>query len=31
MDMLGIFHGDQTSRCVDPHQNESGVGTVKLV
>ena len=32
MDKLGIFHADQTSMCLDPHQDfKHEVGTVKLV
>ena len=32
MDKLGIFHANQTSICLDPHQNfKREVGTVKLV
>ena len=32
MDKLGIFHANQTSMCLDPHQNfKSEVGTMKLV
>ena len=32
MDKLGIFHANQTSLCLDPHQDlKHEVGTVKLV
>ena len=32
MDMLVIFQANQTSMCLDPHQNfKREVGTVKLV
>ena len=32
MDKLGIFHANQTSMCLDTHQNfKREVGTVKLV
>ena len=32
MDKLGIFHANQTSMSLDPHQNfKREVGTVKLV
>ena len=31
MDNFGIFHANQTSMCLNPHQNKGEVGTVKLV
>ena len=32
MDKLGIFHANQTSMCLDPHQDfKHEVGTVNLV
>ena len=32
MDKLGIFHVNQTSMCLDPHQNfKREFGTLKLV
>ena len=31
MDKLGIFQANQTSLCLDPHQNKGVAGTVKLV
>ena len=32
MDKLGIFHANQTSMCLDPHQDfKHEDGTVKLV
>ena len=31
MDMLGIFHVNQTPMCLETHQNSGEVGTVKLV
>ena len=31
MDKLGVFHGNQTSMCLDTHLTKGAVGTVKPV